>query len=346
MAGPKLRFCMNGGTLRQPVPAEVPLWQAYDASGVDIGMPDSSRQYRELYVATTVCALHTSRVRIYPSVTNPVTRHPSVTAAAMLSLHELAPGRIGLGIATGDSALWSVGLKPARVAHLRDYIVAVKALLRGEEAHWQGQTFRAEWSAWTPPVEIPVFVACAGPKVLRMAAEVADGAIAALGFAPEDIDGVHTTVAEGLAASGRKAEEFEVWWTADITFAESVEEAAAQSLGWATNWLTIGTLEGKRIPESFRERIKEMNADAHVLAKSYKTPGRNRLMVERAKKLGLYDWLVSRSPRLWGTPADVSARFEELAGQGVTNWVIHGGRIEDKFAHFDILTREVMPRLA
>ena len=346
MAGPKMRFCMNGGTLRQPVPAEVPLWQAYDAAGIDIGMPDSSRQYRELYVATTVCVLNTERVRVFPSVTNPVTRHPSVTAAAMLSLHELAPGRIGLGIATGDSALWSVGLKPARVAYLRDYIVAVKSLLRGEEAHWQGQTFRAEWSAWAPPVDIPVFVACAGPKVLRMAAEVADGVIAAIGFSPEDIEDVHTIVGEGLAASGRKPEDFEVWWTADITFAGSVEEAATQSLGWGTSWLTISTLEGKRIPEDLRERVKEMNADAHVLAKSYKTPGRNRLIVERAKELGLYDWLISRSPRLWGTPADVVGRFEDLAGQGIANWVIHGGRIEDKAAHLDLLTLEVMPRFA
>ena len=82
-----------------------------------------------------------------------------------------------------------------------------------------------------------------------MAAEVADGVIAALGFAPEDIDGVHTTVAEGLAASGRKAEDFEVWWTADITFAQSVEEAAAQSLGWATNWLTISSLGRVRDPQ-------------------------------------------------------------------------------------------------
>ncbi len=346
MAVPRMRFCMNGGTLKQPLAEVVPLWRGYDAAGIDIGMSDSPRQFRELYVALTVCALNTSRVRVFPCVTNPVTRHPSVTAAAMLSLHELAPGRIGLGIATGDSALWSVGLKTATVAHLRAYILAVKALLRGEEAEWQGHTFRAEWSAWSPPLEIPVYVACSGPKVLRMAAEVADGAVVTMGFAPEDIADVHAIVAAGSAAAAREAGDFAVWWNADVTFAATVEEAMAESIGWGTNWLTMGSLEGKRIPEDYKPLLKELNADSHNLATAYKTAGRNRLLVERAKKLGLHDWLIERSPQLWGPPGNVIDRLEKLAELGLRNWVFYGGRLEDKVGHLNTLSREVMPHFA
>ena len=70
----------------------------------------------------------------------------------------------------------------------------------------------------------------------------------------------------------------------------------------------LAPLPIKGIPEVYRERLKEMNADARSLGAHYKTPGRNRLMVERAKELGLYDWLISRSPRPWGTRRDRSLR--------------------------------------
>jgi hypothetical protein len=42
----------------------------------------------------------------------------------------------------------------------------------------------------------------------------------------------------------------------------------------------------------------------------------------------------------------VIGRFEDLAAKGLKNWVIHGGRIKDKVAHLDMLSREVMPHLA
>ena len=45
-------------------------------------------------------------------------------------------------------------------------------------------------------------------------------------------------------------------------------------------------------------------------------------MVNRAKELGLYDWIASRSPRLWGTPIEVRARLEELRSLGMSKWML------------------------
>ena len=39
--------------------------------------------------------------------------------------------------------------------------------------------------------------------------------------------------------------------------------------------------------------------------------------------MGLYDWLISRSPRLFGTPDDVRKRLIELAGNGLTDWMFY-----------------------
>ena len=184
MAKSKMKLGLN--FTQQKNLRDVAKWyEACDKAGLAVvGTPDSPALLRELYVSTTVAAMATSRIQIMTMVTNPVTRHPSITASAAMSLDELAPGRIAIGIATGDSALWATKQKAATVADLREYILAVKALLRGEPATYRGETFEQAWANWEPR-DVPIYVACSGPKVLSMASQVADGVVVTMGFAPK-----------------------------------------------------------------------------------------------------------------------------------------------------------------
>src|SRR5262249_46670864 len=153
-------------------------------------------------------------------VTNPVSRDPSVMANALFTLHEAAKGRrVACGIGTGDSAMWAVGLKPAMIARLREYILAVKANLRGEDAEFEGRRYGPKRKRWSPPVDVPLYVACAGPKVLRMAAQVADGMVVFMGFSPENIAYVNANIEEACAEVGRTPAELHVWWQTTINFA-------------------------------------------------------------------------------------------------------------------------------
>ena len=77
-----------------------------------LGVADSQSVFRELYVALTVAALHTKRMRLGPLVTNPLTRHPVVTASAISSVDEVSGGRAVLGLGSGDSALYTIGAPP------------------------------------------------------------------------------------------------------------------------------------------------------------------------------------------------------------------------------------------
>ena len=137
-------------------------WVQYaEASGFDIiGVADSQSLHRELYVAMTLCALNTSRVKFGSRVTNPRTRHPAVTASAMASLEELAPGRTLLGLGTGDSALAAVGLQGVSLPTLRTYVEAVRALCQGQVATYQDKSMRQTWGQST----IPIYIAAHGPK--------------------------------------------------------------------------------------------------------------------------------------------------------------------------------------
>ena len=145
-----------------------------EAVGFDyIGVADSQSLFRELFVSLAVAAVETERVHLGPSVTNPLTRHPAVTASAMASLQELSGGRAFLGIGTGDSAILNVGLRPARLAALREYIGAVRAFMAGESAEYLGREGHVRWSSQPAPI----MMSAEGPRTLRIAGEIADRAM-------------------------------------------------------------------------------------------------------------------------------------------------------------------------
>jgi 5,10-methylenetetrahydromethanopterin reductase len=107
-------------------------WRSCETGGIDvIGIPDSPIVCRETFVSAAACLRETESVRVMIAVSNPISRDLSVTGAALATLSELAPGRVVYGIGTGDSALWGVGLPSARVSRVREYVVGLKAFMRG-----------------------------------------------------------------------------------------------------------------------------------------------------------------------------------------------------------------------
>ncbi len=87
--------------------------RAADGFGFDaIGYGDSQNLWGDLFVALTLAAEHTSRARIGPMVTNPMTRHPAVAAGGMASVQQISGGRAFFGLGTGDSALRNIGRAP------------------------------------------------------------------------------------------------------------------------------------------------------------------------------------------------------------------------------------------
>ena len=322
-------------------------WKLLDDAGVHvIGLPDSPALVRELYVTAAACAVNTSRATIMTAVTNPLSRDPAVTASALLTLNELAPGRVAMGIGTGDSAMWGVGMRPARVARLRDYILAVKALLRGEEATYGGRTFQMQWSDGPQAADIPVVVAVSGPRVLQMACETSDGMLLSMGFGPENVAYVRDLVERGCSAAGRDPAELQLWWNSEIVFGDSPEEALGRGMGVSTEWLTMGSLEGKQIPDHLKPALLQFNAHTQDIASDYQDEGRMTALIQRARELGLYDWLLARAPGLWGRPEDIAARLRELEAQGMDRWMFYVGRSEsDRMNQLRLICNGVLPLL-
>lgn len=159
---------------------------------------DSHLIFRELYVVLGAVAAVTKRIAIGPGVTYPLARHPSVTASAVATLAELAPGRVHLGIGIGSSGPRNMGARPVSLKELEDSIRFIRELLAGREAERDGKRMRLAFASGEP---IPVYVAAASDRTHRMSGRVADGAIIT---AP--IDGLAASVAavrEGERVAGR-----------------------------------------------------------------------------------------------------------------------------------------------
>src|SRR5262249_59080834 len=91
-------------------------------------LTDSSLHARNCYSYLTLAATHSSRLRLGTAVTNPVTRHPAITAAAAATVDEVSGGRLILGIGAGDRPLLALGFQPSPLAALEAAIAGIRRL--------------------------------------------------------------------------------------------------------------------------------------------------------------------------------------------------------------------------
>src|SRR5437899_2795419 len=92
-------------------------------------LADSQNLNADIWVELALAGAATSRLRLGPGVTNPVTRNPAVTASAVATLHQETGGRAVLGLGRGDSALTQIGRHPVPVGDLERALTDVQAYL-------------------------------------------------------------------------------------------------------------------------------------------------------------------------------------------------------------------------
>jgi 5,10-methylenetetrahydromethanopterin reductase len=156
-----------------------------DSGGDGLGVGDSQNLAGDPYSELSLAAHTTNHIGLGTAVTNPITRHPAVTASAIMTVQVESAGRAVLGIGRGDSSLGYLGQKPASLAKFRAYLKHVQGYLRGEEVSLDGYGSRMEWVRQTGLPKVPVDVAATGPKMIEMGAQVADWVTLSLGAQPE-----------------------------------------------------------------------------------------------------------------------------------------------------------------
>jgi 5,10-methylenetetrahydromethanopterin reductase len=288
----------------EPLPDVVRQVQLAERLGYDTAwITDSHLVCRELWVTLAACATATSRIRLGPGVTVPHSRHVSVTASAIATLHDLAPGRVVIGVGTGGSSAQTMGLSLAQVGKaetLARTATALRALLEGRVTRFEtGIEGRLAWL--DAPRAIPIYLAGSGPRMLETAGRLGDGAIVYATVAPDVLRVAIERVAAGARAAGRDPGALDVALWAPMSIGRDRERARDHARG------RVASACRHPLPvrlsdedETAIRRVREAyDAYEHATAAS-----RHRTLVT--------DRLVDLMA-LAGTPDDVGAQVGRLA---------------------------------
>ena len=162
---------------------------------------DSQILWQDVYAYITRGLAATERITFGTAVTNPVTRHVTVTASFFATLAKLHPGRVALGIGRGDSSVRTMGLPPARTAQLEQYVRSLRELMAGHEVKLGGADVQMPWV--DPRSAVPIMMSATGPKNLRLAGAIADRVMLYVGVTPEAVSWAMEQVRAGARAAGR-----------------------------------------------------------------------------------------------------------------------------------------------
>lgn len=305
---------------------------ASQAEGVGIDalwLIDSQLVMRDAYLCLATAASSTGSLKLGTGVTNPYTRHATVTANAISTLDELSAGRAMLGVGAGDSALFPIGMKPATIAEMRMWLTRVGGLLAGERV-----AFGENEVALTTARRVPIFLSASQPRMIRLAGQHADGVILMGIASPDLIEMQLSKLRAGLRDAGRDDGDIVVDYWATISVRDDVEEATKEVKSWASaqaRWLS----RWKEIPPS----LERYRAEAERAASTYDFG--EHLSVKAGHADVVSDDFV-RLAAIAGDQRECMRRLREIAGLGVdriTMTLLSGGR-EERLERFQDLIGE------
>jgi len=217
-----------------PVPEVADFIARCEDAGLDgVGVHDHPHSGRDVYVTLGLAAARTRHLRLYPATSSPAVRHPLLLASAAHSLEEIAPGRCCLTVAPGFLAVRSIGRPRAKVADMREAVLELRRLLAGETVTFGGTASRLRNVSARPT---PVYLLAAGPRMVELAAEVADGALVLVGLHRDAITALRRHLEAGAHRAGRSLDGFRTIFIVPIAIEDSTETARR----WPQRWFAPG----------------------------------------------------------------------------------------------------------
>jgi len=301
-----------------------------------IGIADTPGNAMDPWVSAAIVARSCRRARVAVCVTNLLSRHPAVSAAAIASLDLVSSGRAVLGIGAGHSGTKNIGLAKARAHELADGVTFIKALLRGNPAALGSASAHLPWIKRAAPV----FLAASHPKPLQAAGRTADGVFVNYGLSADNICESRLRIVAGAKAAGRAVDDMEIWQIAALDCNED-RDVAHNKVGAMLAFLAgyvIGSkhLELRGVPEALRAPLLELHA-------RYSTrPG--EADIKLVQELGLFDYL-SRRLSICGNPEDCLAQALAAKAAGAERLMLTVSLASDPVRTVELFGQHVLPKL-
>ena len=171
------------------------------------------------------------RIRLGTGVVPIFSRTPATMAQSAATIDEFSGGRMVLGLGVSHRVTvenWHGAKIDKPVTQMREYLGAVRAILRGEEPP-ESERFptRFAFMGYEARADLPVYVAALSPNMLRLAGELADGVMLWLCSPAYIRETVIPTVREGLERASRSPDDFDVVAAVPVALTDDAEAVRA-----------------------------------------------------------------------------------------------------------------------
>ena len=212
----------------------------------------------------------TERITIGTSVLTPTFRyHPAIVAQAFATLGCLYPGRVVLGMGTGESMNevplgieWPEGKE--RFARFREAVALIKQLWSEQRVTFEGEYYRTDKATIydVPEQPVPLFLAGSGPAATRYAGRVGDGYITTSGKGEElYTDTLLPAVREGAEKAGRSVDDIEMMIEVKVSFDHDRDEAMRATHFWGALGLSAEQKSGVEDPVEMQRLADELSVE-------------------------------------------------------------------------------------
>ena len=280
-----------------------------------------------------IMAEHTKKIGLGTGVTNPYSRHPTLTAKMVAMLDTFSSGRAILGIGQGD--FWQ--FDQLGISHdqpldaLRESVQVIRRILSGEMGAFEGKVYSLQDGVgfpWKPYREdLPIFVGSRSPGGMAVAGEVADELHLPNCVSPDFVALAQTQISIGMQRAGRDGPSIPLSGSPQLGLSldrEAAVKFAQERIGAFIEWMEVP----RKLLEIDAEELAGMTR-AH-------RDGDREYLHKNVSKQYLEAFAVA------GTPQDVIQQLEKLADLGLDHITLNepGPNFDEAM---ELLDKEVLP---
>lgn len=339
-------------------------YMPYDSIGSDV------------YETLALCAANTEKIKLGPGVTSPRSRIAPVTARAMATLNELAPGRCILGFGTGNTARRAWGMPIAKLEEVREEIEIFRKMLSGNEAAYSEgpnkfmpeerkryvKFLSPDWGFINTKDEIPIYLAGSGPKTLELAGEIADGILLLGAIGESFVDYCMKHIAIGAERAGRDPDSiykivltaFHILEDGESLDSESVRQSVGPvvavclnitALSLVNHHNNVGNPMGEPLPGDIKNEVMEFKdaypkGDDSIERRHFNLYGNYFIWNEEYKDMITPEAIQAST--LVGKPDEIIQTIKRMESQGINQ--VRIAPLPEPVAAIDKFHNEIISR--
>lgn len=297
-----------------------------------VWIADSHSVMRDAYAILTLLAVQTDTLKLATGVTHTVTRHPAVLANSWSTLQELSGGRAVCGIGVGESSVRNLGLRPEKLAVFEDKIRVIRALMHGESVEYDGTAMQMGWS----DVDVPIFMACSGPKSLQLGGKIADGVLFQVGSDPRLAQYALDNIRVGAERAGRRFEDIRLYMRVATAVSDEPDRARKEIEGYASVAANtvFRTVPREYFDDQLYEELARLMSEYNYAEHASNTSRHREFLTDR----------ILDAIGVACTPDDAVARFQALVDMGIEGFVWPANMV-DPYPYIETFAERVIPNI-